>query len=621
MEIKSFIIKNFRSIKNSGICNLSGDNITIIAGMNESGKTAILEALEDFNTDKEIRKEAIPLHEEEALPVIAITFEIDKETLHEIFNKINLENKVAKSINIEIIKKYPNEYSLSKNSIKEIGIKDDPLIKNKEKEIENLYEQFNHLRLELALVGGDWTELNLEDTTKFKSLLEKYQNDIQPHLPNIAEIEKRNEIGQKLKGLINKVTELIKLPLVEERFISELKKWTPNFILFSSFDDIFPSEVPLNEAPNHDLIKDLNIISDLNLEVITSGSIPRKMKHKDELNVQLKQDYGEFWTQDLTSLHIDWDSNNLYFYIKEEDEYFPPDKRSKGKQWHLAFYIRVSARASEDVPNIMLIDEPGLYLHAKAQRDVLNKLEALSEDTEIIFSTHSPYLIDIDKLNRIRLNLRSKAKGSYILNKFHKGADKETLTPIITAIGLDLSMGLDIAKDNNILLEGISDYYYLSAFKELLNFQFKKEVNFIPSVGADKFHFLVPLMMGWGLNYCVVLDNDKKGRQVKKKLLEEFGATDIKIIHASENMDEEIEDLFKREDFIKYVLNEKSNGIPTDKKNSQIMKQPDNKYDKALLSKSFFEKIKTEGISLSTVTKENFKSFLKKINEEMFPKS
>ena len=92
-------------------------------------------------------------------------------------------------------------------------------------------------------------------------------------------------------------------------------------------------------------------------------------------------------------------------------------------------------------------------------------------------------------------------------------------------------------------------------------------------------------------------------------------------IYTIENMDEEIEDLFKREDFIKYVLNEKSNGIPTDKKNSQIMKQPDNKYDKALLSKSFFEKIKTEGTFLSTVTKENFKSFLKKINEGMFPKS
>jgi len=56
MEIKSFRIKNYRSIKDSGICYVSGDNITILAGKNESGKTAILEALEDFNTEREIRK-------------------------------------------------------------------------------------------------------------------------------------------------------------------------------------------------------------------------------------------------------------------------------------------------------------------------------------------------------------------------------------------------------------------------------------------------------------------------------------------------------------------------------------------------------------------------------------
>ena len=85
------------------------------------------------------------------------------------------------------------------------------------------------------------------------------------------------------------------------------------------------------------------------------------------------------------------------------------------------------------------------------------------------------------------------------------------------------------------MLEGISDYYYLSAFRELLDFKFKKEVHFIPSVGADKFHFLIPLMLGWGLNYCVVLDNDTKGRQVKNKLLKQFISTDLKIILISIN--------------------------------------------------------------------------------------
>ena len=72
MEIKSFRIRNYRSIKDSGVCHLSGDDITILAGKNESGKTAILEALEDFAAKKQIRDEAIPLDDPESKPEISI---------------------------------------------------------------------------------------------------------------------------------------------------------------------------------------------------------------------------------------------------------------------------------------------------------------------------------------------------------------------------------------------------------------------------------------------------------------------------------------------------------------------------------------------------------------------
>ena len=79
MKIKSFRIKNYRSIEDSGICYLSGDNVTILAGKNESGKTSILEALEDFDTDRQIRNEAVPLHHIGAIPEIALTFELDEK--------------------------------------------------------------------------------------------------------------------------------------------------------------------------------------------------------------------------------------------------------------------------------------------------------------------------------------------------------------------------------------------------------------------------------------------------------------------------------------------------------------------------------------------------------------
>ena len=124
------------------------------------------------------------------------------------------------------------------------------------------------------------------------------------------------------------------------------------------------------------------------------------------------------------------------------------------------FYIKVSARASENVPNIILIDEPGLFLHATAQEDILRKLEDSAKEVQLIFSTHSPYLLEADKLNRVRLIHRTNEDGTQIENKVHALADKETLTPILTTIGLGLNAGISaLDKKNNVIVEGPSDVF------------------------------------------------------------------------------------------------------------------------------------------------------------------
>ena len=83
MYIKMFRIMNYRSIVDSGDCFLSGDNVTIFAGKNESGKTSVLEALEDFSVGKPIRKEAIHIHRQDLKPEISVTFEISEYVIHD----------------------------------------------------------------------------------------------------------------------------------------------------------------------------------------------------------------------------------------------------------------------------------------------------------------------------------------------------------------------------------------------------------------------------------------------------------------------------------------------------------------------------------------------------------
>ena len=67
MKIVSFRINHYKSINDTGLCYLA-EGVTILAGRNESGKTSILEALEDFGVGRSIRQKAIPIHDDNAMP-------------------------------------------------------------------------------------------------------------------------------------------------------------------------------------------------------------------------------------------------------------------------------------------------------------------------------------------------------------------------------------------------------------------------------------------------------------------------------------------------------------------------------------------------------------------------
>ena len=90
MKIKKFRIKNYKSIIDSGDCYLTND-VTILAGKNESGKTSILEALRDFDTESEMNEDVKPIKDENAVPEISITFQIRKSVLQEICDTIGLK--------------------------------------------------------------------------------------------------------------------------------------------------------------------------------------------------------------------------------------------------------------------------------------------------------------------------------------------------------------------------------------------------------------------------------------------------------------------------------------------------------------------------------------------------
>src|SRR6185312_12232257 len=80
------------------------------------------------------------------------------------------------------------------------------------------------------------------------------------------------------------------------------------------------------------------------------------------------------------------------------------------------------------VEYILLLDEPGLNLHASAQKDMLRFIEDLSKDYQIIYTTHSPFSIPSNNLERVRTVLETK-DGSKISDSIQE-KDPNTLFPL-----------------------------------------------------------------------------------------------------------------------------------------------------------------------------------------------
>ena len=608
MKLKKFRIKNFKSITDSGDCYLT-DTITILAGKNESGKTSILEALEDFDTNEKIRESAKPIKSPDAVPEISITFVVEKSTLKEILEEIKSPVKATTDVELEIIKTFPDKYSFGETTLKNeiFGGKE---IEKTQKLIKDKWEKIRTIRNKYEALAGNLFDFEFSNFENEKTLFTNFTNATTPNLAQITDEKERERFSKLLTEIQTDIGNTANLLVAETKFLDGLKRWIPNFILFNSFEDIFPNKIPFAELEKNEWIQDLSVISDLNIATIKGTDDRGKEKHKDDVNIKLNKDYEKFWTQDVSNLSVSWDSAHLYFWIKEDGYPYEPSLRSKGRQWHLAFYVKISARANEDVPNIILIDEPGLFLHAKAQEDILGKLEDSAKEVQLVFSTHSPYLLEADKLNRVRLIHRTNNTGTQIENKVHALADKETLTPILTAIGLELSAGISaVDKVNNVIVEGPSDVFYLNAFKKLLT---KNSVNFIFGGGAGNMPFVGTILHGWGGKIVYLYDNDQ-GKKDGEKNLKDNWLVSKDLILSILGTAGSIEDIFSPPDFKQFVLNDTSKTYTGT--NAEYVKKA--KLDKVLLAKKFLETCQNgTAVSLDTTTVGNITKLFENVESK-----
>lgn len=203
----------------------------------------------------------------------------------------------------------------------------------------------------------------------------------------------------------------------------------------------------------------------------------------EAIGLNITQKVFEFWTQNQ-DLDVEFDLKsdakdvapynngvNLYIRIKNRRHgvTVPFDQRSKGFIWFFSFLVwfdAVQSRASTKDDLILLLDEPGLNLHALAQADFLSYIRKLSEQHQIIYTTHSPFMVGSAYLEDVRVVEDRVREGTKITGDL-AGSSDESVFPLQAALGYSIAQHLFIAK-KNILVEGPAELILLQHMGALL---------------------------------------------------------------------------------------------------------------------------------------------------------
>jgi hypothetical protein len=281
MKIFKFRVRNYRSIVDLGDC-YPADRVTVFAGMNEAGKSSVLEALEDFNAQRQIRDKALAIDGGTAEPEIEITFRLRRDELKSLLADISEEARapdLSEEIDITIIKHYPDRYELSEQSASSLGFDRPPADRTDEIAAahDRLIEPSQRVGYQLQPFSRNDLDGTLARAKKLKRLYTQ-------HSGSLSEADRSD-----LQNLDQVIADLEAFPLLDEssasQFIGRFKAAMPNLILFSSFEDVFPNEIPFNELSSNRWIADLRMMSDLDVETIVGPNGTAKKTHKHHLNI------------------------------------------------------------------------------------------------------------------------------------------------------------------------------------------------------------------------------------------------------------------------------------------------------------------------------------------------
>ena len=238
-------------------------------------------------------------------------------------------------------------------------------------------------------------------------------------------------------------------------------------------------------------------------------------------SVRLTGEIRSIWNPDPSrpeadTVLIQADGQYLKMVIQDElGVQIEVDQRSAGFQWLVSFFVVFFAEAKDTHANaILLLDEPGLSLHGLKQRDFRQTISRLAEGNQTLYTTHSPFLVGPDELDLVRVvEMTDRDKGTKVHTSV-TASDPAALLPLQEALGYDLAQSL-FAQQRNLVLEGLTDYWYVEATAALLKAAGQEVLNdkisLVPASSAGKVVYFATILHANNLKVAALLDSDAAG--------------------------------------------------------------------------------------------------------------
>lgn len=540
MQLTKAHVTYFKSIDDSGEVTIEPD-VTVLVGQNESGKTAFLDALhkahpveKDLGYDvvEDYPRKGLSVYEEEHKTnpqiVLILKYELSEDEV-KVINE-DLGYHLFDSLTFSVFHYYDNisrvGVSVPEKSYVQHLVKESVLSKElveKALKVNTIRELFHLL---------DEEDLNAESTQYFETLTERFkepkgsrwellsyyvwQKHLTPHIPKFLYFDEY----MILPGKIN-------LPALKQRKETETLTEEDRTVLA--------------------LLRLARVDID---SLMNPSGYERSKARLEGISNSITDKIFEYWSQNQ-DLEVQFDvkpdpndtppfnsGNNLYIRIRSQRHRVtvPFNQRSKGFIWFFSFLVwfdSIKGELDTDRDLILLLDEPGLSLHALAQADLLRYIDYLAQSHQILYTTHSPFMVHSEKLHQVRTVEDIPQEGTKVSSRV-TGSDPKTLFPLQAALGYTIAQNLFISKQN-LLVEGPSDLVYLQFFSSILEqkgrVSLRDGVTIVPVGGLDKLATFIALLGGNQLEIAVLHDYQSRPDARLQTLVHQKLIRDRQILH------------------------------------------------------------------------------------------